>query len=383
MRLPIPPPILPTPGTGPSSSVPAVGLPETEESLSAAIPGLLHDLLAAISREHTVGTVVRFCWERLNAPAAGWLRASDDHDFRLVISRGIDRETKEMLRRSADTRDADAIVGSLEPKLPKAQQIVTRSRDAVVVVTDPTADTSILETLGAGLGLALDRLTLSNAVADLAGSIDAGLAWTAHELRAPLLGVEKAIDMVATSDGVPDRERQTLEGAHKELIRLTGVVEDVLRWSVGAASIRKRPTDLSRLVEESAWSVSLLEDGRRLSVDVPRNAMACVDPQLLRMAVENLMRNSLQYARDAVHVTVGLTTREASVSVSDTGPGVPYDQRATIFEPFVRGRDAAKGGRGLGLFIAQRIVEAHGGTLWYEAAVDGSVFSMRFPRDAA
>ena len=347
------------------------------------VPGLLQDLLATVSREHTVGTVVRFCWERIGTPAVGWLRASDGHGFRLVASRGIDRETKEMLRGGADTQDTEAMVRSAGHILPGAHQIVTRSGDAVVLVNDPVADTRLLETVEAGLGLALDRITLSDVVADLAGSMDAGLAWTAHELRAPLLGVEKAIDVVASHDGVPDRERQILEGAHRELRRLTGVVEDVLRWSVGAASIRRRPTDLSRLVEETARSVSVLEDGRRLTVDAPRSAVVHVDPHLLRIAVENLMRNSLQHARDTVDVTVGLTTREASISVSDTGPGVPADQRATIFEPFVRGRNAAKGGRGLGLFIAQRVIQAHGGTLWYEASVDGSIFRMRFPRDAA
>jgi len=363
-----------------------MGVMSTSRQLAEAtdqVPGLLQDLLAAVSREHTVGTVVRFCWERVGAPAVGLLRASDGHGFRLVASRGIDRETKEMLRRGADTHDTEAMVMSAGHILPGAQQIVSRSGDAVVLVNDPAADPGLLETVEAGLGLALDRITLSDAVADLAGSMDAGLAWTAHELRAPLLGVEKAIDIVATHDGVPDRERQILEGAHTELRRLTGVVEDVLRWSVGAASIRRRPTDLSRLVEETARSVSVLEDGRRLTVDAPQTAMVHVDPHLLRIAVENLLRNSLQHARDAVDVTVGLTTREASVSVSDIGPGVPTDQRATIFEPFVRGSNAAKGGRGLGLFIARRVVQAHGGALWYEAAADGSIFRMRFPRDAA
>lgn len=383
MRLPTPSPVRPTLIVGSSQSV--LGRSQIDASIpsSTQIPALLRELLAAVSREDTVSTVVSFYWERLGSPAVGWLRASDGHALRLVAAGGIDPKTSERLRRRVATQEADGMVRSVDPILPGAQHIVTRSGDAVVFVNDPAADSRLLETVEAGLGLALDRLTLSEAVADLSGSMDAGLAWTAHELRAPLLGVEKAIDFVATHDGVPDRERQILEGAHKELRRLTGVVEDVLRWSVGAASIRRRPTDLSRLVEETAQSMSVLEDDSRLTVDAPRSAMVCVDPHLLRIAVENLMRNSLQHARDAVDVTVGLTTREASVSVSDTGPGVPSDQRSVIFEPFVRGRNAAKGGRGLGLFIAQRVVQAHGGTLRYEAAVEGSVFSMRFPRDAA
>jgi signal transduction histidine kinase len=360
------------------SAAPRVG------DTTAQVPGLLQELLAAASREQAVEAVVRFFWHRRGIPAVGWLRESGDHAFRLVASRGIARETQEALRRGMDTVDTDTMVRSGGHILEGAKALVTRAGDAVVLLKDSAVTEShLIETVEAGLGLALDRSAMSDAVADLTGSIDAGLAWTAHELRAPLLGVEKAIDSVCAGHSVPDRDRRLIEGAQTELRRLADMVDDVLRWSVGAASIRRRPTDLVRLVEEIARSLSLYAGSRRLTVDAPQKAVVFGDPHLLRIAVENLMRNSLQHARDDVHVAVELTAREATVSVSDMGQGIPPDERAVIFEPFVRGRRASRGGRGLGLFIAQRVVQAHGGALWFEAGSNGSVFRMRFPRGPA
>ena len=70
-------------------------------------------------------------------------------------------------------------------------------------------------------------------------------------------------------------------------------------------------------------------------------------------------------------------------SLHDGGSGVPREERAAIFEPLVRGRSAEHGGRGLGLVIAQRVVEAHGGTLWFDDADPGSIFRMRIPVGSA
>ena len=355
-------------------------MPARIDDATDEIPELLKELLAAASQDHAVAAVVRF-WHRAGVPAVAWWRAQGGHAFEFVASRGVDRETKQALRRRVDASSAETIIASAIDVMEGALPLVTRARDAVVLLRDPAIGRSTIVTVEAGLGLALDRLALSATVADLVRSIDEGLAWTAHELRSPLLGVERAIDSLDVSlQRLPDREREVLGEAREELHRLTGMVEDVLRWSVGTASIRRRPTDLARLIEESARAVSVLEGSRRLTVESPEVAMVCVDPQLVRIAVENLLRNSLQHAVDDIDVSVDVTASEVTVSVSDAGPGVPSEERAVIFEPFVRGRSAVSGGRGLGLFIAQRVVQAHGGSLWLEPAAVGSVFRMRFPK---
>jgi two-component system sensor histidine kinase TctE len=107
------------------------------------------------------------------------------------------------------------------------------------------------------------------------------------------------------------------------------------------------------------------------------------DPLLLRIAISNLVRNSLQHGAGDVEVSVEVTDRDAIVSVADHGPGVESGELAEVFEPFVRGRRAARGGHGLGLFIARRAVQAHGGMLWLENGGGGAVFHMRIPAGAA
>jgi signal transduction histidine kinase len=71
------------------------------------------------------------------------------------------------------------------------------------------------------------------------------------------------------------------------------------------------------------------------------------------------------------------------VSVRDQGPGIPREERATIFDPFVRGREGSRvrDGSGLGLFITRRVVEAHGGRIWVDPDDDGSTFHVLLPVD--
>ena len=360
------------------SSIPRLAVSQAD------IPGLLEELLASSSRQQVVVTVVRFLWERMGVPVAGWLGERDGRALRLVAARGVTRETKGSLRRGSHMADAAGVVRSGGHILGGAEAIVTRSGDAVILLKDVAApDSHLLKMVETGLGLALERSALSEAVSDLVGSIDEGLAWAAHELRGPLLGIEKALERIVTTGRPPELDHELLEDARTELHRLTGMVDEVLRWSVGAASIHPRPTDLTTLVKETVRTPALQEDGRRLIVHVPPTAVVQADPQLLRIGIENLIRNALQHARDDIEVTVEISAREATVSVSDTGPGVPSDERATIFEPFMRGRHGARGGRGLGLFITHRVMQAHGGKLWLETASNGSVFRMRFPRSAS
>ena len=365
-----------------------VGVIEDARRISDTVAdttSLMHELLASSSQEEAVRIVVRFCWQHVGTPAAGWLRVGPGAGFRLVASRGIGREAKRALERSdVEMATADAIVRWGSDVLGGAEPVVTRAADAVVLVTGtPHRVGSLLQTVGAGLSLALDRLALSVTLAELTGSVDAGLAWTAHEFRAPLLGVEAAIDRVAAGGHVSERDRQLLERAQVDLRRLTSTVDELLRWSVGAAPIRRRPTDLVRLVSETTASLESDTGGRRVSVRGPERAVVRVDPLLFRTAVENLVRNSLEHGGDDVAVTVELTAHDATVSVSDAGPGVPPDERTAIFDPFARGRRVRRGGRGLGLVIAQRAVQAHGGVLWLEDGSLGSVFRLRVPLGAA
>jgi signal transduction histidine kinase len=351
--------------------------------VAADTSGLMQELLEASSREHAVVIAARFCWKRLRLPVVGWSRDPGDA-FHLVVARGAGKQAASALGNGAlDLPDADAIVREGTSALGRVASVISRDGNAVLLLTHPPKNVSrLLETVEAGLSLAMDRVAFAHAVESLADSIDTGIAWTAHEFRAPLLGVEKAIDLVAGGEHVPEEARQLLERAQADLRRLTGTVDGFLRWSVGSAEVRRRPTDLGRLVSESVGAVSGESGSRGVSVVAPERAIVDVDPLLLRVAIENLLRNSLEHTSSDVELRVELTSHEATVSVADRGAGIPQGDRSAIFDPFDRERRTARRGRGLGLFIAQRAVQAQGGVLWLESTSRGSVFRLRVPLEA-
>ena len=112
-------------------------------------------------------------------------------------------------------------------------------------------------------------------------------------------------------------------------------------------------------------------------------AMADVDK--IRIAVQNLVDNAINYTSSGGRVTVSLNygRNELGVVVKDTGVGIPEDQKKRIFSKFFRGSNVIKvetDGSGLGLFITKNIIEAHGGKIWFESEEGkGTTFSFSLP----
>jgi signal transduction histidine kinase len=106
------------------------------------------------------------------------------------------------------------------------------------------------------------------------------------------------------------------------------------------------------------------------------------DPQQLRSAIANVVRNALVYSPPAtgVRVRVEASGDSARVVVRDEGPGIAAQERETIFDPFSRGRSASGNqGVGLGLFIARRVLEAHGGSIALRPSRSGATFVLELP----
>jgi signal transduction histidine kinase len=112
-----------------------------------------------------------------------------------------------------------------------------------------------------------------------------------------------------------------------------------------------------------------------------RDVQISADPELLRIALGNLVRNALGHCRESLPVLVSVSRRNgsASIRIQDRGPGVPVSERDMIFEPGGRGNEWATPGHGLGLFIARRIAEAHGGTVRLAGSAQGADFRLELP----
>jgi len=192
----------------------------------------------------------------------------------------------------------------------------------------------------------------------------------AHDLRTPLTPLRGHLDLIrriARHEGRQDYLRHVADAdaALQRLTRLIAEMLDTSRLDKGLFTLDVEPVDLAALARETADLLRASEV--EIRVQAPDALPIEGDPRCLRQALENLLSNALQHSppRTPVHVTVETERREdggrAVVSVRDAGPGIPPALLPTLFERFARGSHST--GLGLGLYLAQGIAAAHGGTL--------------------
>jgi signal transduction histidine kinase len=355
------------------------------------ITGLSRNLVAATSPESAVRAAVRFCYEHLRLPVAGWLVEPGDHRGKLVTVAGLGAGKRRSLLRElwpipdqGDLRTAD--LSRLERRFATAtgaRRVETvRAATAVLLVGGPVPDPrEFLDALGPLLDEVLRHLHTVALAERRNQDLDLGIAWTAHELRTPLLALRGFLDLEMSRNAGDYGER-----AYRELEDLLQQIDGLLRWATGSASIQRRRTDLMKLIRDVASSYAMPEDGvGRLSIDGPQRAPVLAEPEAVRQAIYNVVRNALRYSPTESMVGIRVHQNGGSyvISVSDRGPGVTPAETEAIFDPFVRGKAGRtrRDGKGLGLFIARRVLEAHGGGITVEPGRRGATFRLRLPRE--
>ncbi len=213
-----------------------------------------------------------------------------------------------------------------------------------------------------------------------------------HDLRNPLGSISLALNMLEMMlpEDVLTANRAVLDVAHSSSERLMRLVEsllDVSRMEAGEAQFHFAPLDLVELVT-SVTGRMLVAAERQVTIRkqfAPDLPLVLADRDKLERVLQNLVDNALKYTPDlgTVTVAVELQAAEALVSVTDTGPGIPQDQRQRIFERFtqVAGDQRARRGFGLGLSYCRLAVEAHHGRIWAEPGPGGvgSRFAFTLP----
>jgi signal transduction histidine kinase len=216
------------------------------------------------------------------------------------------------------------------------------------------------------------------------------VSLVSHELRSPMAAVIGAArtlqDRWRTLS--PDQREAFLALIADETNRLAALIGDVLdtsRIEAGTFSYSFTDVDVGRLVEDAVSTASIGQDEVRVRAHVVGPVPPVRgDRERLRQIVTNLIDNAIKYspAGDEVEVTVRPTGDAVRVVVTDHGPGIPRDQQGLIFEKFGRAEvpGSSKPGTGLGLFIAQSIAEAHGGTLDVRSEPEaGATFVLTLP----
>jgi signal transduction histidine kinase len=203
------------------------------------------------------------------------------------------------------------------------------------------------------------------------------MAAISHELRTPLTRMRLELELLRDS-GASESRIAAMEGDLIELDELVGELAELSRLELGAARLTLEPIGARALIEEAARRVPLAEHRLEVSGD---GFMLQGDRRLLLRALENLLRNVGRYTPPGTVAKIVAQGRE--LIVEDEGPGVSADALARLAEPFFRvesSRSKATGGLGLGLFIARRVAEVHGGQLIAEARPGGGLrVRLRLP----
>jgi signal transduction histidine kinase len=206
-----------------------------------------------------------------------------------------------------------------------------------------------------------------------------------HELRSPLARLGVAIELGRSGED-SDAALNRIQKESDRLNSLVGQLLQVTRVEGDAASLRRDPVRLDQLVQLLVQDSAIEAAAHGCSLQYHGGEAVTIagDPELLRRAVENVLRNAIRYEpRDSsVEVNLRHGGSAAVVEIRDHGPGVPEDALPRIFDPFYRvesDRNRLSGGIGLGLSIARRAVELHQGAIRAANANPGLKIELEFP----
>jgi signal transduction histidine kinase len=221
------------------------------------------------------------------------------------------------------------------------------------------------------------------------------LADVSHELRTPLARIRVVLDLASGAE-LAEVQRYHAEIA-TDLSELEQLLDDIIvssrldpdaTWALAQPPLRRAPVELADVIDASVGRFRARWPGRALiASDVPARAITA-DPAMLRRALDNLLDNARKYSPDdaPIELEVRDAPAGARVEVIDRGAGIAPEDQARLFTPFFRAdrsRTRATGGVGLGLTLARRIVEAHGGTVGFTSSPAGSRFWFVVPYSAS
>lgn len=202
---------------------------------------------------------------------------------------------------------------------------------------------------------------------------DAFVALTSHELRTPLTALRAGMGLLelSLSNRMRDDETHLLGTARRNSERLGMLVDDLLTYNqleADALWLERDALDLGDVVCQAVNAITplLREKEQTVRVDVEDRLGVFGDARRLEQTVLNLIANAHEHTPAGTHIVVAgqVTADEIILTISDNGPGIAAGDCAHIFDRFYRANPAGSKGSGLGLLVAKRIVELHGGRLW-------------------
>lgn len=224
-------------------------------------------------------------------------------------------------------------------------------------------------------GLLLERVTAD----EVLRRRDDFLGIVSHDLRNELAGIALNVTQIlaaATDDDAGRRVVRWAANIQRSNLRMTRVLGDLLdlaRIEANQLSVVLDDHDVRTVVGNAVQSFqeAAAAKGVSLKTDLPSRGPALkLDAERIHQVFANLLTNALNFSPEGGEVSIRVETRrnETYLSVSDNGPGIAAHRREQIFDQFRQGPNSNRKGLGLGLYIAKRIVEAHGGRIWAESS---------------
>lgn len=216
------------------------------------------------------------------------------------------------------------------------------------------------------------------------------IANISHELKTPIGAISLLSEALIDASDDPVAVQKFSKSLRKESKRLTSLIKDVVQLSrIQSAEVvaNAEVVDLSTVVMEALDRNSYRAEARNVKItyDAPEGLEVIGDPEMLTVAVKNLIENAILYSEEGAPVGVGLRQVDdvAEIAVTDSGLGIPQEDQSRIFERFYRvdpSRSRSTGGTGLGLAIVKHVASTHNGEvkLFSKPGV-GSTFTLRIP----
>jgi signal transduction histidine kinase len=214
-------------------------------------------------------------------------------------------------------------------------------------------------------------------------------AAVAHELNQPLTTISGSAQLLGRKNlpaEIEERARATIVAETRRLARLVQDLTDASELASGRFRVQFEPCDLAEILREQVDLVAMAGAGHNISLEITgEQTLITCDKDRIAQVISNLLANAMKYApASSVEVRFRSDGGHVLITVADDGPGIPPDHLEAIFQPRVRLAMSESGrtqhGRGLGLYIARGIVDAHGGRIWASSREGGGVmFSVELP----
>ena len=204
-------------------------------------------------------------------------------------------------------------------------------------------------------------------------------AVVAHEVKNPIAGIRGALQVIGSRMTGDTRDKPIIGEIIARLDALNRIVQDLLVFA-RPRELRAEPTDVKALLTTTIEHLKRDPALAGVAIDVSGDgAVVNVDAEQLQVAIQNVLMNAAQAmnSQGRIQISIQRQGAEWTIAMADTGPGMPDDVKEKVFEPFFTTRSR---GTGLGLPIAKRVVEAHGGRIAIDTPPSGgTVVSMSLP----